>query len=222
MLFWCDDLVEVCFGVQKCQEPSIRVVATGAATPRADDSTPSRRIERVCDDAIDVFDATRSMWSFPQAIKTYTYEYGEPLKIIDAEPKRHSYPEHERIVVRSTARRGSRSGSGEPPETIYNLYSKVKLGGDKGHRWDLRKGIAYPTHALNVEKLKACADNSQNAWGSSITGTLEQVDARTLQQYEDLYTAVGADATTKISIRQANLKVNGASLLFRYMRSFRT
>ena len=62
------------------------------------------------DDAIDVFDATCSMWSFPQAIKTYTYEYGEPLKIIDAEPKRREYPEHERIVVQSTAWRSPRAG----------------------------------------------------------------------------------------------------------------
>ena len=133
----------------------------------------------MCDDAIDVFDATRSMWSFPQAIKTYTYEYGEPLKIIDAEPKPHSYPEHEHLVVKSKARRSTRGGSGKPPEIIYNLYSKVKLGGDKGHRWDLKKGIAYPTHGLNVDKLKACADNPKNAWGSSITGTSDQVNART-------------------------------------------
>ena len=33
---------------------------------------------------------------------------------------------------------------------------------------------------------------------------------------------VGVDPTSKISIRQANLKVNGASLLFRYICSFRT
>ena len=174
----------------------------------------------MCDDAIDVFDATRSMWSFPQAIKTYTYEYGEPLKIIDAEPKPHSYPEHEHLVVKSKARRSTRGGSGKPPEIIYNLYSKRHRA--QGHIWQQKWGVAYPTHGLNVDKLKACADNPQNKWGSSFTGTLEQVDAQTPQQYEALYTAVGADATTKISIRQANLKVNGAYLLFRYMRSFPT
>ena len=79
-----------------------------------------------------------------------------------------------------------------------------------------------PKLKLDVDKLRGCADNPENAWGSRITGTLEQVNAQTRQQYEDLYEAVGVDPTSKISIRQANLKVNGASLLFRYMRSFRT
>ena len=174
----------------------------------------------MCDDAIDVFDATRSMWSFPQAIKTYTYEYGEPLKIIDAEPKPHSYPEHEHLVVKSKARRSTRGGSGKPPEIIYNLYSKRHRA--QGHIWQQKWGVAYPTHGLNVDKLKACADNPKNAWGSSITGTSDQVNARTYQQYQDLYAAVDVDETSCISIRKANLKVNGASLLFRYMHSFRT
>ena len=178
----------------------------------------------MCDDAIDAIDATRSTRSFPQAIKTYTYDNdGEPLLVLDAEPKRHSYPEHERIVVRSTARRGPRHSSGEPPETIYNLYTKNKIrAGHPGHTWTLKKTVAYPTHTLNVGKLKACCDNPKNAWATSISGTLEQVNAQTPKQYEDLYEAVGVDPTSKISIRQANLKVNGASLLFRYICSFPT
>ena len=77
-----------------------------------------------------------------------------------------------------------------------------------------------PTLQLDVNKLEVCADNSKNKWGSSFTGTLAQVNAQTPQQYQALYTAVGADATTKISIRQANLKANGASLLFRYICHF--
>ena len=158
------------------------------------------------------------MRSFPQAIKTYVYENdGKPFLIVDAEPRCGQYPEHEYVVVRSKARQSRRTGDGKPAEDIYNLYTNR---GPRG--WRLHQGIGYPIISLHVDKLKACADNPQNKWGSSFTGTLEQVDAQTPQQYEALYTAVGADATTKISMRQANEKVNGASLLFRYMCSFRT
>ena len=77
-----------------------------------------------------------------------------------------------------------------------------------------------PTASLDVFKLEACCDNPKNAWGSSITGTSDQVNARTSQQYKDLYAAVNVDDTSLTSIRRANLKVNGASSLFRYICSF--
>ena len=146
---------------------------------------------------------------------------GEPLKIIDAVPRANSYPDHKYLVVRSTARRSTRVGSGGPPETIYNLYSKRDRP-PSGHMWEQQLGRAYPTKCLEIGKLKACADNPQNAWGSSFTGTSDEVNAQTPQQYKDLYAAVRVDATSLISMKDACEKVNGASLLFQYMRSFRT
>ncbi len=164
------------------------------------------------------------MRSFPQAIKTYVYwNKGKPLKIIDAKPKKHSYPDHKYVLVRSTARQSTLDGSGGPPETTDKIYSRIESTGQNNGRWNPLKGKGLiPKFKLNVDNLKACADNPENAWGSSITGTLEQVNAQTRQQYEDLYEAVGVDPTSFDSMRKANLKVNGASLLFRYMRSFRT
>ena len=189
-----------------------------AATRPADDPTPSRRIERVCNDVID---SKRPMRSFPQGIDNYTYFKGEPLLIVTEPPKTGEYPDHKHVVHQTTRRqRLPRGGVGlAPAEVVYHLYSKREDG-----RWKLKVGTQFtvPTQYLNVDKLKACADNPQNAWGSSFTGTLEQVNAQTPKQYEDLYEAVGVDPTSKISIRQANLKVNGASLLFRYICSFRT
>ena len=88
--------------------------------------------------------------------------------------------------------------------------------------WEQQLGRAYPTKCLEIGKLKACADNPQNAWGSSFTGTSDEVNAQTPQQYKDLYAAVRVDATSLISMKDACEKVNGASLLFQYMRSFRT
>ena len=140
-----------------------------------------------------------------------------PLLVIDEVPRCGQYPNHEYVVVRSKARRSPRVGNAEPAEDNYLLYSNR---GPRG--WVLNHGIAYPMCTLNVDKLKACADNPQNAWGSSFTGTSDEVDAQTPQQYRDLYAAVNVDDTSSISIRKANLKVNGASLLFRYIRSFPT
>ena len=160
------------------------------------------------------------MRSFPQGIITYVYwNDGEPLLIVPEAPKRGEYPEHKHVVHGPIkARRSPRAvgGESEPLEPNYHLYTRRVDDG----RWELRVGTQIPTAELNVDKLEACADNSKNKWGNSFTGTSEQVNAQTPQQYEALYTAVGADATTKISIRQANLKVNGASSLFRYICSF--
>ena len=143
---------------------------------------------------------------------------GKPLKILDAEPKKHSYPDHKYILVRSTARQSTLDGSGGPPETTDKIYSRWGDG-----RWNpLKEMPKMPKYHLNVNTLKACADNPENAWGSSITGTLEEVNARTPEQYRDLYAAVKVDATSFISMKDACEKVNGASLLFQYMRSFRT
>ena len=175
--------------------------------------------ERACDDAIDALDAARSIRSFPQAIETYTYwNLGEPLLIVDAVPKPGQYQDHTYVVVRSKAWRSARISANEPEKTIYNVYSK------NGRAWRLLTGVIHtlPTADLNVNTLEACANNSKNKWASSITGTSDQVNARTSQQYEELYAAVKVDDTSKISIRQANLKVNGASLLFRYICSFPT
>ena len=191
-----------------------------AATQPAEDPTPSKRIERVHDDAIDVADATRSMRSFPQAIDNYTYFKGEPLLVVDQVPKTGEYPDRKHVVHRTTRRqRLPRGGTGAAPpaEVVHHLYSKHAQG-----HWTLKVGAqkTVPTLQLEVNKLEACADNSKNNWASSITGTLEQVNAQTPQQYKDLYEAVGVTETSWISIRQANLTVNGASLLFRYIRSF--
>ena len=69
------------------------------------------------------------MRSFPQAIKTYVYfTEGEPLKIIDAKPKKHSYPDHKYVLVRSTARQSTLDGSGGPPETTDEIYSRCRDG----------------------------------------------------------------------------------------------
>ncbi len=163
------------------------------------------------------------MRSFPQGIESYTYWHdGEPLLIVTEPPKTGEYPDHKHVVHQTTRRqRLPRGGVGlAPAEVVYHLYSKREDDG----RWKLKVGAqkTIPTQYLNVEKLEACANNSKNKWGSSITGTVEQVNAQTEQQYEDLYEAVGVDPTSFISIRQANLKANGASLLFRYICSFRT
>ena len=159
------------------------------------------------------------MRSFPQAIETYTYwNEGEPLLIVDAVPKPGQYQDHTYVVVRSKAWRSARISANEPEKTIYNVYSK------NGPGWRLLKGInqTIPTLELNVNTLEACANNSKNKWGSSITGTLEQVNERTPQQYRDLYAAVGVTEASFMSMRKANVTVNGASLLFRYICSFPT
>ena len=156
-----------------------------------------------------------------QGIETYTYFHdGDPLLVVDTPPKRGDYPGQKYVVHQTTKRRSVRGGGGSgDPETAYHLYSQSPSG-----QWTLKVGAqqTIPKTSVDVEKLEACADNSKNNWASSITGTLEQVNAQTPQQYEDLYEAVGVDATSFISIRKANLTVNGASLLFRYICSFRT
>jgi len=142
--------------------------------------------------------------------------------VVDEVPKTGEYPDHKYVVHRTTRRqRLPRGGAGAAPpaEVVHHLYSKHAQG-----HWLLKVGAQHtiPTLELNVDKLKACADNPKNAWGSSITGTLEQVNARTPEQYRELYAAVKVDATSFISMKDACEKVNGASLLFQCMRSFPT
>ena len=131
-----------------------------AATRPADDPTPSRRIERVCNDVID---SKRPMRSFPQGIDNYTYFKGEPLLIVTEPPKTGEYPDHKHVVHQTTRRqRLPRGGVGlAPAEVVYHLYSKREDDG----RWILQVGTktTIPTQILNVDKLEACANNSKTS-----------------------------------------------------------
>ena len=100
--------------------------------------------ERACDDAIDALDAARSIRSFPQAIQIYTYFNGEPLLVVDAEPRcdaRGALRERERgrrLVVCVLCRRSRRDdhGARAAPERV--------LQQPRQHRISIRNVAAAP------------------------------------------------------------------------------
>ena len=150
--------------------------------------------------------------SSTQAIQMFTYyNNGEPLLVVDEEPRPHQHPGHTYVVKRGTRRqkppRGATTATA-PPETTYTLYSKS--GG--GH-WRLVKGIdrTHATGNLNLNTLVACARNPKNEWGNLEQGTLEQMNARAPRQLQELWDACGAVQKPLLSMDRANSIVNGAS-----------
>ena len=149
--------------------------------------------------------------SSTQAIQMFTYyNNGEPLLVVDEEPRPHQHPGHTYVVKRGTRRqkppRGATTATA-PPETTYTLYSKS--GG--GH-WRLVKGIdrTHATGNLNLNTLVACARNPKNEWGNLEQGTLEQMNARAPRQLQELWKACGTKPTSLLSMEEGNSIVNGA------------
>ena len=145
-----------------------------------------------------------------QAIKMYTYfNNGEPLLVVDEEPRFGEYPGHKHVVLQTIRRRRTRGGGGGGDEDpVYHLYRKRKSG-----QWTMSQGIqgSMPTTTLNVDTLMACARHPKNEWGNFEQGTLEQMNARAPRQLQELWDACGAVQKPLLSMEKANSIVNGAS-----------
>ena len=161
--------------------------------------------------------------SSTQAIDMFTYWHdGEPLLVLDEEPRAQQHPKHTHVVVRGTQRqRPPRGATTETTvqKTIYTLWRKTPAG-----HWRLIQGLhgTRPTNKLNVNTLMACARNPKNKWGIIDQGTLEQMDARVPQQLETLWRNCGVSPTSLLSMNRANSIVNGASTFVCIFRPFPT
>ena len=156
-----------------------------------------------------------------QVIKMYTYfNNGEPLLVVDEEPRFGEYPGHKHVVLQTIRRRRTRGGGGGGDEDpVYHLYRKRKSG-----QWTMSQGIqgSMPTTTLNVDTLMACARHPKNEWGNFEQGTLEQMNARAPRQLQELWDACGAVQKPLLSMEKANSIVNGASTCVCFFRPFPT